>query len=204
MEYLAVREELMRFCHLVYERGYTQASGGNLSCRIPGTEYFAIKRTAVNMRLMTSDDVLVIDADGNVIYGEGKPSKEVNFHLAVLKLRPEANAVIHCHPNYSVAFANNNLELPHTTVTSRKVVGRVPVVEVAPAGSKELCEIVEEGFSKHPESKAILMKQHGICVVGATFEQAYNITDLLEQTACQAVLQAQVAKDLELYRQMTY
>nr|WP_326184213.1 class II aldolase/adducin family protein [uncultured Oscillibacter sp.] len=194
-----IRKELTNFCRIVYEKGYTQASGGNLSCRVPGTDYFAIKRTGVNMRIMTERDVLIIDSEGTVIDGEGKPSKEVNFHLGIMKLRPEVNAVIHCHPCYAIAFANNELALPHVTVTSRKVVGPVPWVPAAPAGSPELRDYVVAGFRRHPESKAILMKEHGICAVGATLEAAFNIADLVEQTAFQAYLQIQIAKDQELY-----
>lgn len=201
-EYTKVRQELTQFCHMIYEKGYTQASGGNLSCRVPGTPYFAIKKTGVNMRVMTEADVLIIDADGKVIDGDGVPSKEVNFHLGVLAIRPEANAVVHCHPNYAIAFANNEMDLPHTTVTSRKVVGYVPWVESALAGSTELRDIVVEGFRSHPESKAVLMKAHGVCVAGPSLEAAYNVTDLLEQTAKQAYLTVQVAKDKATYAEM--
>lgn len=200
--YAEVRKELTKFCHIIYEKGYTQASGGNLSCRVPGTEYFAIKRTAVNMRVMTEEDVLIIDKFGNVIDGEGKPSKEVNFHLGIFELRPDVNAVIHCHPCYAIAFANNELDLPHVTVTSRKVVGPVSWVPSALAGSTELRDFVVEGFRSHPESKAILMKEHGICSVGASLEAAFNIADLVEQTCFQAYLTVQVAKDREIYRTM--
>ncbi len=202
MDYGGVRRELTKICHMIYEKGYTQASGGNVSCRVPGTGLFAIKKTGVNMAVMTESDVLIIDKTGAVVDGAGKPSKEVNFHLAIFELRPDANAVIHCHPNYAIAFANNEMNLPHTTVTSRKVVGLVPWIEAAPAGSVELKELVAEGFRTHPESKAILMKQHGVCVAGPSLEAAYNVTDLLEQTACQAYLQAQIAKDPQIYRSM--
>ncbi len=202
-KYDDIRRELVKFCRIVYEKGYTQASGGNLSCRIPGSDLFAIKRTGVNMRLMTESDVLIIDKNGTVVDGEGKPSKEVNFHLGILSIRPEANAVIHCHPCYAIAFANNELEMPHATVTSRKVVGRVPWIPSAPAGSTELRDYVVTAFLDHPESKAILMKEHGICAVGDSFESAFNIADLVEQTCFQAYLTAQVRKDLEIYKSMS-
>lgn len=202
MNYADVRQELTKFCHIIYEKGYTQASGGNLSCRVPGTNYFAIKKTGVNMKVMTEEDVLIIDETGTVVDGVGKPSKEVNFHLGIFALRPEVNAVIHCHPCYSIAFANNELALPHTTVTSRKVVGYVPWVESAPAGSVELRDYVVNGFREHPESKAVLMKEHGICVAGTSLEHAFNVADLVEQTAFQAWLQVSIAKDKAIYAAM--
>ena len=202
MDFRAVRQEVAEFCHYIYEKGYTQASGGNLSCRVPGTELVAIKKTAVNMRVMTDADVLIVDMEGNVVYGDGKPSKEAGFHLGVLKLRPEMNAFIHCHPNYSIALANNNIELPFTSVTARKVVGHVPFIESAPAGSEDLRRYVIDAFRDHPESKGILMKEHGVCAVGPSLEAAYNVVDLIEQTAKQACIQVQVAVNRDNFREL--
>lgn len=202
MDFREVRQEVARFCHFIYEKGYTQASGGNLSCRVPGTEFFAIKKTAVNMKVMTEADVVIVDGDGNVVYGDGRPSKEAGFHLGVLKLRPEMNAFIHCHPNYAIAVANNHMALPAVTVTAKKVVGYVPWIPSAPAGSDELREYVIEAFRAHPESKGILMEEHGICTVGATLEAAYNIADLIEQTAKQACIQVQIAQSRDKFREL--
>ncbi|CCQ98071.1 conserved hypothetical protein [[Clostridium] ultunense Esp] len=202
MDYTEVRKEIVKFCHLLYKKGYTQASGGNVSCRVPGTNLFAIKKTAVNMALMTESDVVIVDGNGQVVYGDGKPSKEMGFHLGVLKLRPEVNAFIHCHPNYSIALANNDIELPFTTVTSRKVVGYVPFIESAPAGSDVLKELVINAFRENPESKGILMKEHGICAVGRSLEEAFNITDLIEQTSKQAFIQVQVAANRKLFKKI--
>ena len=202
MDFKEVRQEVASFCHFVYEKGYTQASGGNLSCRVPGTDLFAIKKTAVNMRVMTEKDVLIVDGEGNVVYGDGKPSKEAGFHLGVLKLRPDMNAFIHCHPNYAIALANNDIELPFTSVTARKVVGHVPYIESAPAGSEELKNYVIEAFRKYPESKGILMKEHGVCVAGVSLEAAYNVVDLIEQTAKQACIQVQIAQNREKFREL--
>jgi len=201
MDFSEVRKDVAKFCHFVYEKGYTQGSGGNLSCRVPGTNLFAIKKTTVNMRVMTETDVLIVDENGEVVYGDGKPSKEAGFHLGVLKLRPEMNAFIHCHPNYSIALANNEIDLPFTTVTSKKV-GFVPRIESALAGSDELKDYVVEAFRAHPQSKGILMKEHGICVVGPSLEDAYNIVDLIEQTAKQACIQVQIAQNREMFKKL--
>ncbi len=204
MDFSQIKKELTMYCHMLYERGYVQGSGGNVSCRIAGTDLFAIKKTAVNMRVMTEQDVIIVDGDGNVVEGNGKPSKEVNFHLGVMHLRPEINAVVHAHPNFSIAFANNEIPLPHTTVTSKKIVGYVPFVEAAPSGTKELADYVINGFKENPESIAVLMKEHGVCVGGTSLAHAYNVTDILEQTAMQAYYQCQISKDVEYYKNLKH
>lgn len=202
MSYEKIKEELAHISRLTYQKGYTQSSGGNISCRVPGTDLFAIKRTAVNMGEMVAADALIVNEHGTIVDGEGTPSKEVNFHIGIMKVRSDVNAVVHCHPCYSIAFANNRINLPHTTVTSKKNIGRVPWVAAASAGSAALKEIVVQGFIDNPGIKAILMEQHGICAVGPTLLNAFNIADLIEGTAKQAYLELQISQNIEFFQKM--
>ncbi|GLC80937.1 aldolase [Lacrimispora brassicae] len=203
MDYTKVKDELVHISRLTYQKGYTQASGGNISCRVPGTSFFAIKKTAVNMGEMTVADVLIVDEDGSVIDGQGVPSKEVNFHIGIMKVREDVNAVVHCHPCYAIAFADACLSLPHTTVTSKKNLGEIPCVAAASAGSAELKEYVVDAFRTKAGIKGILMEQHGICAVGASLINAFNMADLIEGTAKQAYLCLEVSRNAEYFKQLT-
>lgn len=201
--YQQIRQDLVHFCKKIYDKGYTQTSGGNVSCRVPGTDLVAIKKTAISMGEMTEADVLIVDQNANLVDGEGKPSKEVNFHLAILRARPECNAVVHCHPNYATSIANGMIDLPLVTVTARKALGpKVPVVKTALAGTMELCNYVEEAYLANPDIKAILMEEHGICTAGVTLEAAYNLADLLEATAQQAIFTVFVKNNIDSFRNL--
>jgi L-ribulose-5-phosphate 4-epimerase len=193
-----LKKELEYISHKVYQKGFTQATGGNISVRIPGTEQVLIKRSGVSLGEVTREDALIVNMKGEVIEGQGNPSKEIGFHLGIYKVRPDVHAVIHCHPNYAIGYACLGVELPLPTVTARKLLGYVPCVEEAPSGSKELARYVTEAFEKYPNIKAVLMKNHGICAVGPTLEAAYNVTDLLEATAKQAFIVSQLKSSLQV------
>jgi ribulose-5-phosphate 4-epimerase/fuculose-1-phosphate aldolase len=47
---------------------------------------------------------------------------------------------------------------------------------------------VEDGLRKHAEAKAILMLQHGMFTMGPNLTVAYNLADLVEDTAKIALL----------------
>jgi ribulose-5-phosphate 4-epimerase/fuculose-1-phosphate aldolase len=47
----------------------------------------------------------------------------------------------------------------------------------------ELHRIVEEGLSRYPEAKVILMQRHGMFSMGSNLTMAYNLADLVEDTA---------------------
>ena len=187
-----IKKELVHISHKLYQKGYTQTTGGNVSCRVPGTDLVVIKKSAVSFGEADMGDMLVVDMDGEVVEGDGKPSKEMNFHLGILKVRPDVNAVVHCHPNYCIAFANTMDSLPLVTVTARKALGRVPCVPSALAGSSEIAGYVTDAFANGKELNCILMCEHGICTAAATPEAAYNLADLAEGTAIQAFLTMQI------------
>ena len=46
------------------------------------------------------------------------------------------------------------------------------------------------------------MKEHGVCAVGPSLEAAYNVVDLIEQTAKQACIQVQVAVNRDKFREL--
>ncbi|WLD93587.1 class II aldolase/adducin family protein [Alkalihalobacillus sp. AL-G] len=191
-----LKKELAYVSHKVYQKGYTQATGGNISVRIPGTDTVLIKRSGVSLGEVTTEDALIVNMEGEVIEGQGKPSKEIGFHLGVYKVRPDVNAVVHCHPNYAIGYAILGQELPLPTVTARKLLEYVPVAGVAPSGSKELAENVTNVYKNNPGIKVCLLEQHGICAVGPTLEAAYNVADLTEATAKQAFISSQIKANL--------
>jgi L-ribulose-5-phosphate 4-epimerase len=195
-----LRKELEYVSHKVYRRGLTSAAGGNISVRIPGTEHILIKRTGISLGEVSREDALVVTTDGEVLEGNGRPSKELFFHLGIYKVRPDVNAVVHCHPNHAIAYAILGLELPLPTVTAQKLLGYVPIAKAAPSGSPELARHVTEVFETNPGIKACLMEKHGICAVGSSLEAAYNVADLVEDTAKQAFLATQIQANLNANR----
>ena len=125
------------------------------------------------------------------------------FRSAILRARPNCNAVVHVHPNYATAIANCKIELPLVTVTARKALGPcVPVVPTALAGTMELANFVEDAFVSNPEIKAVLMEEHGICTASVSLEAAYNLADLLEATAQQAIYTAIAKNNIETLRSL--
>ncbi|MFG6114827.1 class II aldolase/adducin family protein [Halobacillus sp. MO56] len=183
-----LKKELSYISQKVYNRGLTQATGGNISVRVPDRNAILIKRSGISLGEVTPEDMILLSMEGDVLEGNGKPSKEYRFHLGIYHIRPDIQAVVHCHPNYSIAYASLGEELPLPTVTARKILGQVPVAGVAASGSQELADNVTGVFRNYPDIKGCLMAEHGICTVGENLEAAYNIATLVEDTAKQAFI----------------
>jgi len=182
MNILELKKTLVEYSRKCYNRKLICATGGNLSCRVPGEDAILIKGSGCAFSDMTEEDVVKIDLDGNLLEGNKKFSKEWGFHAGIYKVRPDINVVMHTHPPYATAVAANHEELQLVTNHAKGYLKNVPTIGVAPSGSQELAELVVEEF-KNPERVAILMKEHGITVVGSEFNKAFYLSEMVEDTA---------------------
>lgn len=175
----------MRFSREAYDRGLVSGIGGNISTRI-SIGRVLIKPSGMRLKDLTSNNLIVVDLNGKMIEGTGKPSEEIWFHLGIYKSREDVGAVIHTHSPSATAFAVVGRELPPITAQAAKILGKIPLVGYAPPGSKELAKLVVKAFK--PEVKAALLRGHGAITVGKNLTEAFNNADLLEETARIALL----------------
>ncbi len=183
-------DELVATCRKAFARGLVGGAGGNISVRVTGREEALISATGVSLGDIAPESVVRVDLKGQVVEAHGghRPSKETGFHVIAYRLRPQVGAVVHLHPPYATAYAVRGMELPLVTDGARANLKRVPVVGHAPSGSAELHRLVEEGLVRNPEAKAILMREHGMFSMGPNLTVAYNLADLVEDTAKIALL----------------
>ena len=178
------REQLARFCRMLYERKLTVSAGGNMSMRINESEVI-ITPSGRNKGLLNPEDMVKLSLDGEVLAG-GKPSIEHRFHLALYRNNPETGAVVHCHPLHCVALAVKGEGMKcNITPEGVLLLGQVPMVDYFTPGSEELVEAVAAAG----DARAMLMARHGALTQGRTIEEAYN---RMEELEFQAALQLMV------------
>src|SRR5947209_59645 len=94
----------------MFSRGYSFGTAGNVSVRV-GHSIFATP-TGSSLGSLEVGSIARCDLAGEVS-GSAKPTKELPFHLAVYRARPQSNAVVHLHSTYATAascLADLNLE----------------------------------------------------------------------------------------------
>ncbi len=175
MNEMYARELLTEFCKMLYDRQLTVSAGGNMSLRINDREII-ITPSGRNKGLLRPEDMVKVSIDGEVL-SDGKPSIEHRFHLALYRMNPETNAVVHCHPLNCVALAVRNTEMRcNLTPEGAILLGHVPMIGYYTPGSEELVEAV----AKEGHCRAMLMERHGALTQGRTIEEAYNRMEELE------------------------
>ncbi len=173
-------EELVKYCHKVYEKGFVSATDGNLSIRL-SDKLIAITRSGINKGEVKEDDIVITDLEGNKLEGFGQPSSEIKIHLLAYNERHDINAVVHCHPIYSTAIATANMDLtkpifPEVVLT----IGPVPLCKYGTPSTEELPNSMKPYIK---DSWVMLLQNHGAVSFGRDISNAFYNLEKIEHSA---------------------
>lgn len=170
--------EVIAYGQRMFRDGLVKGTAGNISVR-DGDEII-ITPSSQQYDLITPQDLCVVDIDGKQLAGRGRPSTETPLHTAVYR-GTDARAVVHTHSIFATTIACTEHVLPaiHYNIV-RLGTHSVRVAEYARFGSDELAETTFEGLAG---GKAVLLRNHGVLVYGATLAQAYDYAECLEWLA---------------------
>ncbi|MCC7355618.1 MAG: L-ribulose-5-phosphate 4-epimerase [Anaerolineae bacterium] len=156
-------------------------TGGNLSARDPATRLIVIKPSGVRYDDLRPDQMVILDADGNLVEGDLKPSSDTATHLYIYRHRPDVHGVVHTHSPYATAFAALGRPIPvYLTAVADEFGGPIPVGGLAMIGGEEIGREVVRGIGDSP---AILLKNHGVFTVGPNAEAAVKAAVMVEDVA---------------------
>jgi L-fuculose-phosphate aldolase len=86
-----------------------------------------IKRSGADLNRLKFRDILELDIKGNILKGQGKPSKEMEFHLGIYMTRQDVRAILHVHPPFVTAYAVAGKRLPMVTEAVKILLGNIPL-----------------------------------------------------------------------------
>lgn len=176
----SVKESLLSTARELLRRGLVEGTSGNLSARLPDGN-IVLTASSLDYEVMTLDDLVVCDPDGEILEGERTPTTEKALHVACLREHDDIGAVIHSHAKFATMFAVTRQPIPCVIEEFDIYVGGdVPVADYRLTGSDELGEEVARWVG---DRGAVLMANHGLLTVGATPEAAMKVASLVERTA---------------------
>ena len=180
---LIVKQQRRQICTIgrrMYARGLVVAAEGNLSVRLDANRIIVTPSGACKGRL-ASEDLVVIDLNGNVLRGRGRPSSEIQMHLLYYRSRPDVCAVCHAHPPTATGFAAAGRALEEAVLPEVIVcLGKIPLAPYGTPGTWELCAGLEPLVHNYD---AILLENHGVVTCGPDLSTAYQRMETVEQFA---------------------
>jgi L-fuculose-phosphate aldolase len=174
-----LREQVAWACRILATGGHGDFTLGHASARGDDGQVL-MKRNGVGLEEVNPDDVLTIDLEGRHLAGEGRIHLESVLHTEVYKARPDVGAVIHTHPPYTTALGATDAKLElinHDAVLFKDGLGTF-------ADTAELIMTQEQGAAVAAalgEKRVVIMRGHGVLIVGKTIPWAVYTALTLER-----------------------
>lgn len=182
---------LIKVCRQCSHRGLQTGNGGNISVRI-SAETMLIKASNTSFFSAEKEDFILTDFKGQPVYSHGKPSKECLLHAYLYQIRPDIQAIVHCHSPWATAWSSTGQVLPTATYHSvLKLNGNIPTLDSSSYSVPEsFFPLIGAELSKQPHIQGFLMKRHGQFAFSDSLENAMFHAELIEETAQIALLEA--------------
>jgi L-fuculose-phosphate aldolase len=177
-----LRDQVVQVGMEALARGIVHGTAGNMSIRDPESGLIAISPSGIPYPDVTPADIVIVNDAGDIVDGRRKPSSETPLHTMVMRARPDVRAIVHTHSHYSTVVSCIRPYLPPILTEVCLVVGaRVPVTRYGLTGTPDFGESVIEVLE--PDSRAIILKNHGLICLGDSFAAALGIAEVVEEAA---------------------
>lgn len=157
-------------------------AGGNLSVRLDSKDAIVIKPSGVGFNECTRDNLQVVHLDGPIEPSPHKPSKDLDFHLDLYRIRDDIRAVVHCHSPWATGYASAGIEIPCLTVQTIEKIGRMPLIPLSAQGGPQTDKEISPVF-EDPKVVAAVLANHGTIGVGSSLMKAQYLAEIIEETA---------------------
>ncbi len=171
------RLELIEFGKKLVHYNLTKGTGGNLSVYDRARKLMAITPSGIDFFEIKPEDIVIMNADNEIVEGDKVPSSEWYMHKIIYDNRSDIDAVIHAHTTYATVLATLRWELPASHYMIAVAGPTVRCAEYATFGSKELAE---NALKSMEDRRAVLLANHGILAGAQDLLNAFNIIEEIE------------------------
>ncbi|MDD3093832.1 MAG: L-ribulose-5-phosphate 4-epimerase [Clostridia bacterium] len=188
------------------KKGLVLYTWGNVSAIDEERKYIVIKPSGVDYDEMTSEDMVVVDMDGNVVEGKYRPSSDTKSHLEIYKAFINTHAVAHTHSTYATSYSQAAKGIiPMGTTHADYFYGEIPCTrallsdEIKNDYELNTGKVIIETFlgKDYNAIPACLVRNHGPFTWGDNAMEAVFHSVVLEEIAKMAFITEKVNKDIQ-------
>lgn len=192
----SLKEELVRLNQELPKNNLVAWTSGNVSARDADTGLVVIKPSGVRFEDLKSEDMVVVDLEGNLIEGSRKASSDTASHLYIYRHRDDVGGIVHTHSRYATAFAALGQPIPCVlTAMADEFGGPIPCGGFALIGGEEIGKVIIESIGNSP---AVLLQNHGVFTIGKTPTDAVKAAVMTEDAAATIWLALQLGQPLKI------
>ncbi|MDE1715972.1 aldolase [Chromobacterium amazonense] len=178
----SLREKVALTCRILFAQGHDSGLAGQITARadLPG-EYYT-QRLGLGFDETTAGNLLRVNADLDVLEGDGMPNPANRFHSWIYRARPDVRCIIHTHPTHisALSMLGRPLKIAHMDACMLyDDVAFLPQWPGVPVGNSE-GEIISGVLG---DKRAALLAHHGLVVACHSVEEACMMAIQCERAA---------------------
>ena len=172
-----VADTYVRYAHMLARRGYVQSTLGGMVIRAPHPAYADgiayAKPAGVSLEEMSADDLVITDIPfGRILYGNAATSVGHQMNREILRLRPDVTCVIHLHHDETIALLAAGCDEIRSFSLTFSYLMQKPLAYLPAHLNVEEDVAPIKTFIQN--TNCIVMKRHGITVLGRTVSECYH------------------------------
>jgi ribulose-5-phosphate 4-epimerase/fuculose-1-phosphate aldolase len=166
---------------------------GHCSLRLPGERMLINSGASVRGALDVAD-IVEVDFDGRPLDNGPSPPLEFHIHSEIYRARPDIGAIAHTHPKWSTFLTMVGAR--YKPVFAQGVLlGEIPLFDTPlSVNSKPMGEQLAATLADKP---AVLLKSHGVTVVGSDMLECFSLAAYLEENAYRQYMAMQIGSPYE-------
>ena len=184
----ALIEDLVAANRILAAQGIFDAFG-HVSVRHPRDPNRFLLARSVAPALVTADDILEYDLDAIPVNLNGRSQySERYIHAAIYKLRRDVNAIVHSHSRAVIPFGASTVPIKPVFHNAAFIGAGLPVFDIRDSAGMSDMLVSNAGRGdalarKLGAEAAVLMRGHGVAVVGPSLRHAVGRSIYLEENA---------------------
>lgn len=183
---LELREQICRVGRLMYQQGYVDGAGGNISARLDD-DRILVSPSGLAIGFLEAEQLIVVNLAGERVdqpteaNAHLRATSESAMHLECYRQRDDVNAVVHAHPPTAVALTLVGYDFQQCIIPEMVVLlGMLPTAPYSTPSSRENSDAITNLIREHD---AIMLSNHGSLTVAKSLWDAYMMLETLEHGA---------------------
>ena len=187
-----LKEKVYRANMSLMEENLVVLTWGNASEIDREKGLVVIKPSGVSYSTMKSEDMVVVDLDGNKVEGELNPSSDTATHIELYKAFPKVGGIVHTHSTWATSWAQAQRGIPaYGTTHADYFYGEIPCTreltkeEIDEAYEKNTGKVIIETFEDKDvvAMPGVICAGHGPFTWGKDANEAVYNSIVLEEVA---------------------
>lgn len=201
-----LKQQVLEANQALPKYGLVTFTWGNVSGYSKEDGLVVIKPSGVEYEDLTTESLVVLDLDGNIVEGDLKPSSDTPTHLVLYQNFPDIGGVVHTHSPWATSWAQAGKSIPALGTTHGDYFyGTIPctrkmtVKEIQKEYERETGNVIVETFQDINPNQvpAVLVHSHASFSWGKDANEAIHNAVVLEEVAKMALHTYQLNPQVE-------